>query len=404
VERVDAHRPDFYFFAGDQIYEGDVTPVDRSRIVLDYHTKYQRWLRSFGELVRDRPSVIIPDDHDVYHGNIWGAGGILAKARDGMTQQDAGGYKLSADMVNAVHRTQVGNLPECRVPGPIGQGIDPYTTRLRYGPVDFAIVADRMWKDSATVKVPEAKVRNGWFKNPDFDPRDADVEGAEFLGPTQEAFLEGWASDRDPKSPRKIVLSQTPWVNVATLPPGRDDGVVPRLTIHKAGEYAEDDEPAADTDSGGWPQTARTRAVRSLAEADALHLCGDQHLGSLVQYGIDEHRDGSFAFTPPAVANTWPRRWMPVERGGNPWEGAPRYAGDFEDGFGNLVTVFVVTNPEDRRLEPRRLFDLSPGYGIVEVDPEDGSLLLEAWPRWADPTEDAQQYDGFPFEIPRAAP
>ena len=401
VAGVDAHRPDFYFFAGDQIYEGDVTPVDRSRIVLDYHSKYQRWLRSFGELVRDRPSVIIPDDHDVYHGNIWGAGGILAQARDGMTQQDAGGYKLSADMVNAIHRTQVGNLPECRVPGPIGQGIDPYTTRLRYGPVDFAIVADRMWKDSATVKVPEGKVRNGWFKNPDFDPRDADVEGAEFLGPTQEAFLEAWAKDRDPKSPRKIVLSQTPWVNVATLPPGRDDGVVPRLTVHKAGEYAEDDRPAADTDSGGWPQSARTRAVRSLARADALHLCGDQHLGSLVQYGVDDFRDGTFAFTPPAVANTWPRRWMPIEKGGDVWEGAPRYAGDYRDGFGNLVTVFVVTNPEDRQLEPRRLFDLSPGYGIVDVDPVDGSMILEAWPRWADPRDDSQQYDGFPFTIPR---
>ena len=404
VEALVARDPDLVFFAGDQIYEGDLTPASQRNedaFILDYLWKYTHWYWAFNELMRDRPTVVIPDDHDVYHGNIWGAGGIRAKARDGMTQQDAGGYKLSADMVNAIHRTQVGNLPECRVPGPIGQGIDPYTTRLKYGPADFAIVADRMWKDSATVKVPEGKVRNGWFRNPDFDPRDADVEGAEFLGATQEAFLKEWAADRDPKSPRKIVLSQTPWVNVATLPPGRDDGVVPRLTIHKAGEYAEDDQPAADTDSGGWPQAARTRAVRSLAEADALHLCGDQHLGSLVQYGVDEFRDGTFAFTPPAVANTWPRRWMPIEPGGDVWEGAPRYAGDFEDGFGNLVTVFVVTNPEDRRLEPRRLFDLSPGYGIIDVDPVDGSLLLEAWPRWADPTDDAQQYDGFPFTIPR---
>ena len=45
--------------------------------------------------------------------------------------------------------------------------------------------------------------------------------------------------------------------------------MVPRLTIHKPGGYAEDDVPAADTDSGGWPQSARTRAVRSLAQADA---------------------------------------------------------------------------------------------------------------------------------------
>ena len=400
VERVMSHRPDVYFFAGDQIYEGDVTGVDRRHLMLDYHTKYHRWLRSFGEAVRDRPCVVIPDDHDVYHGNIWGAGGIRARARDGLTAQDAGGYKLPADIVNAIHRTQVGNLPAPMVPGPIGQGIEPYTTRWRYGPVDFAIVADRMWKDSASVVVPEGKVRNGWFRNPDFDPRDADVEGATFLGASQESFLDEWADERDPASVRKIVLSQTPWVNVATLPPGRDDGVVPSLRVHPAGGYAEDDVPAADTDSGGWPQTARTRAVRMLAEADALHLCGDQHLGSLVQYGLATHRDGSFVFTPPAVANTWPRRWMPIEPGGDRWEGAPRYAGDFVDGFGNLMTVLAVTNPEDRGLEPRRLFDLSPGYGIVEIDPTTGATILEAWPRWADPRDDDAQYEGFPFTLP----
>ena len=400
VANVASHRPDFYFFAGDQIYEGDITGVDRREIVLDYHTKYQRWLRAFGELIRDRPSVIIPDDHDVYHGNIWGAGGIRATARDGLSAQDAGGYKLSGEVVNAIHRTQVGNLPACVVPGPIGQGIDPYTTRIRYGPVDFAVVADRMWKDSASVKVPGAEVRNGWFRNPDFDPRDADVEGAEFLGGSQEAFLEKWSRSRDPRSPRKIVLSQTPWVNVATLPAGRDDGVVPSLRIHEAGGYAEADVPAADTDSGGWPQSARARAVRALAVADALHLCGDQHLGSLVQYGVDDYRDGSFAFTPPAVANTWPRRWMPIEPGTGRWEGAPRYAGDFEDGFGNLMTVIAVTNPEDRGIEPRRLFDLSPGYGIIEVDPSGGDAVLEAWPRWVEPTSDDGQYPGFPFRIP----
>ncbi len=399
VERVAAQDPDLYFFAGDQIYEGDVTGVDFKRIELDYHTKYQRWLRSFGELFRDRPVVIIPDDHDVYHGNIWGAGGIKAKARDGFTQQDAGGYKLDADMVNAVHRTQVGNLPESMVPGPIGQGIEPYATRLRYGPVDCAIVADRMWKDSASVKLPAGEVRNGWFRNPDFDPKDGDVADAEFLGPTQEAFLAEWATERDPRSTRKLVLSQTPWVNVATLPPGKDDGVVPGLKIFPRGGYAENDVPAADTDSGGWPQSARRRAVRSISEAGAIHLAGDQHLGSLLQYGVDSFRDGAYAFTPPAVANTWPRRWMPIEAGANRWEGAPRYAGDYEDGFGNLMTVYSVTNPEDRGIEPRRLHDLSPGYGIVEIDPVTGDATLGCWPRWGDPTDPTTQYEGFPFKV-----
>ena len=91
---------------------------------------------------------------------------------------------------------------------------------------------------------------------------------------------------------------------------------------------------------------------------------------------------------------------MPIEPGGDRWEGAPRYAGDFVDGFGNLMTVIAVTNPEDRGLEPRRLFDLSPGYGVVEIDPVTGSTVLEAWPRWADPRDDRAQYEGFPFRLP----
>ena len=64
------------------------------------------------------------------------------------------------------------------------------------------------------------------------------------------------------------------------------------------------------------------------------------------------------------------------------------------------MTVFAVTNPEDRGIAPRRLYDLSPGYGMVEVDPVGGGLVLEAWPRWSEPDEDdAAQYPGFPFRI-----
>ena len=124
VAGILAHDPDLIFCAGDQIYEGDLSGVDRRNLLLDYHTKYQRWLWAFGEVARDRPTIVIPDDHDVFHGNIWGAGGVLAEARDGLTVQDSGGYKLSADVVNAIHRTQVGNLPR-------GDGARPNRARDR---------------------------------------------------------------------------------------------------------------------------------------------------------------------------------------------------------------------------------------------------------------------------------
>jgi len=115
--------PDLVFFAGDQIYEGDITRSEMNppdRMILDYHTKYLRWYRAFGEITRSRPTIQVPDDHDVYHGNIWGAGGKRARRVKGMTAQDSGGYKLAPREVNAIHRTQTSHLPAPCIEGPIG--------------------------------------------------------------------------------------------------------------------------------------------------------------------------------------------------------------------------------------------------------------------------------------------
>ena len=378
VAALDRFDPDLVCFAGDQLYEGDLTGAERDP--LDYHTKWQRFLRTFGETLRDRPSVLVTDDHDVYHGNLWGAGGIEAKATDGLTAQDAGGYKMPVAWVNMVHRTQTSHLPPSRIDGPIGAGIEPYTTRLVWGPFDLAILADRMWKDSASVKVPEGRVRNGFFAAEDFDPREAGVQDAALLGEAQEAFLARWAEDPRADAPRRIVLSQSPFVGVHTLPEGKTDAVVPSLAVLDldAGAWPPDDVPAADTDTHGWPKPARDRAVRLVARAHALHLAGDQHLGSLVQYGLDGFRDGPWVLTAPAIANTWPRRWMPREAGRDLQPEMPRGGGDFEDAFGNRFTVWRVANPRRRAVEPVRLHDLSPGFATVEFDPATGRTTVSA--------------------------
>ena len=58
---------------------------------------------AFRDLMRDRPSLCLPDDHDVYQGNIWGAAGNpVADMKD----HAKGGYRMHADFVNAVERTQ----------------------------------------------------------------------------------------------------------------------------------------------------------------------------------------------------------------------------------------------------------------------------------------------------------
>ena len=159
VDAVAWHDPDLLFFAGDQIYEGDLVPVDTRTTdiaLLDYLYKWYRFCWSFGALTRDRPTVTIPDDHDVYHGNIWGAGGKRAVKTEVYSAQDSGGYKMPARFVNAVHATQTGHLPAPVDPEPIEQGISVYFTSLDWGGASFAILDDRMFKSSPSVTVPGA--------------------------------------------------------------------------------------------------------------------------------------------------------------------------------------------------------------------------------------------------------
>ena len=345
---VAAHDPDLLFFAGDQIYEGDLTGPAREgeQALFDYHTKWQRFLWSFGELTRRVPSVALPDDHDVFHGNLWGAGGVRADRPAGLSDQDAGGYRMSPEFVNAVHATLTSHLPASAVSPTIAGGITTYTTAFVFAGVDFAVLADRMWKSSPSVAAPAGAFKNGWPQAEGFDPVDADAPDAELLGPEQERFLDHWSGAREPNTWTKVVLSQSPFACLHSLPASaKSDSVVGRMGALAPGEYPPDDRPVADADSNGWPQAARSRAVRSFARAGALHLTGDQHLGTVVQYGLDGFRDGTVVFTNPAMANTWPRRWMPAEGGANRAPGAPRYTGDFRDGFGNPVTVLAAANP-----------------------------------------------------------
>lgn len=79
VKNVSIHNPDILVFTGDQIYERvggygvRYEPFDKA--CLDYLHKWYIWGWSFGDLIRDIPSVCLLDDHDVYHGNLWGEGG-----------------------------------------------------------------------------------------------------------------------------------------------------------------------------------------------------------------------------------------------------------------------------------------------------------------------------------------
>ena len=410
TEAIKYHNPDLLFFSGDQIYEGvggygvQRSPVDKA--TLDYLRKWYLYGWEYGDLLRDRPSISIPDDHDVYHGNIWGAGGIATPpGLGGSTAQDAGGYKMPAQWVRMVERTQTSHLPDPYDPTPVEQGIGVYYTELNYGGISFAIIEDRKFKSAPKPLLPEADVYNGWARNKNWNAVEkGDAPGAVLLGQRQLDFLEQWADDWSNHTWMKVVLSQTIFSNVATLPEKENnDAAVPGLRILNEGEYPPDDRQVADMDSNGWPQTGRNNAIKKIRKAFAVHIAGDQHLGSLIQYGVDQWKDAGYAFCVPAISNVWPRRWFPANSGDNMKQGDPDYTGDFLDGFGNKVTVLAVSNPVFTGQKPSNLYDRATGYGIIRFHKNTRKTVLECWPRFVDPSDtDAKQYTGWPVTINQA--
>ena len=404
VRNMQFHKPDLMAFTGDNIYERvgeygiEREPTDMA--ILDYLRKWYIFGWEYGELLREIPTVALPDDHDVYQGNIWGAGGRKADGY-GKPGQDQGGYVMDRRFVHVVHTTQTSNMPDPYDPTPIEQGIAVYYTDWLYGGVSFAIIEDRKWKDSATVLLPQAGIVNGWADDPHYDARTrSDDPDFPLLGERQEQFLESWAQDWD-GAWLKAVISQTIFANICTLPKGTTtDAVTGRLRVNPPGEYAPGEEPVQDHDSNGWPQSGRNRALRLMRKALAVHIAGDQHLGSTIQYGVEQWNDSSFAICVPSVANIFPRRWFPTEAGRNRKAGSPRNTGEYQDGFGNKVTIHAVSNPQANGIEPTALHQRAPGYGIIRFDRSTREIEFANWPRWVDASEPgAEPYPGWPVRI-----
>ncbi len=395
ISKLNYHDPDFLFFAGDQIYE-HASPTQKEVDILDYLYRWYLWYWSFRYLTRDRPTVCIPDDHDVYQGNLWGAGGRPAKV------QDDGGYVNPPEFVNAVQITQTANLPPPYDPTPVEQGISVYYTDITYSGISMAILEDRKFKSSPKELLPDGQCENGWFQNPNFDSKkDADVPGAVLLGERQMKFLNSWVEDWSYGAQFKVVLSQTLYASASTLPANETkDYIIPKLELYPPEEYPEFYKITADADTNGWPPSARNEVLRLWRKCFAFHICGDQHLGLTLQYGVENWNDSSYAFLVPAVGTRFPRRWYPPLPGNNRKEGAPRNTGEYEDGFGNKFTMHAVANPMLYGIEPQELYNPATGYGIVRLDKKQRTITFECWPRWESPAvENAKPFPGWPITI-----
>lgn len=376
VDHVAYHKPDVLFFSGDQIYEGaSPTHPDRKEAYMDLLYKWYLWCWAFRDLTRDTPVIAIPDDHDVYQGNLWGAGG---PATD---KDDKGGYVMPAEWVKWAERIQVSNLPDPYDPTPIEQGIGVYYTNMKYGGVSFAILEDRKFKSGCDGLIP-GKTGRADHVDKDFDVTKLDQPHLKLLGDRQLAFLDDWAQDWRGVD-FKVALSQTVFANAATLHGAN------LMRLH------------ADLDSNGWPQSGRKRALEAFRKCYAFMYGGDQHLATVIHHGIDTWNDAGWSFTVPSIANFYPRAWVPLDEPNNPVPNGAEYTGEYKDGLGNHITMYAHTNPgKDMGHEPKTLHDRMPGYGIIRLNKETRDITIENWPRFADPREEPnEQYEGWPIVI-----
>lgn len=363
IENLIHQDPDVLFFAGDQTY---------------HHTQHTAgWIQfglQFREVMKDRPTVTITDDHDIGQGNLWGEGGIKAQTRVG----DDGGYVYPASYVNQVERQQTWHLPDPYDAKPIAQGIGVYFTRLRVGGIDFAILEDRKFKTGPNGTIPKMGPRADHINDPSYDRSTVDLPELRLLGDRQLKFLHEWGQDWT-GAEMKCALSQTAFCGA----------------VHIHGSPT--NRLLADLDSNAWPQTGRKKALREIRRAWATHLCGDQHLAVSVKHGIDEHGDGPYAFTSPAIINTiYGRWWHPEDEkaGPNPVPNSPLpWTGDYEDGLGNKLTMLAYANPEDRSDELKR----ADGYGIARFNKKNRTVTFECWHRFADIKAGAKQFPGWPI-------
>lgn len=380
------HQPDVFIACGDQIYEGQPTPENSNNDFnrqYDYLYKWYLWVLQARDMTRMMPTIAIPDDHDVYQGNLWGEGGVATG------NQNEGGYEEPASWVKLVERTQTAHLPDAdpynpvQPAPPVEQGIGVYFTGMIYGGVGMAIIEDRKFKTGSS----------------NFPP---DLDQQFLLGDRQKDFLRSWTTDWAGQQV-KLVVSQSPFGNLHT---------------HANTGYGYG---LNDRDSHGWPVHRRNEVWELLRRSRMFQVAGDQHLSTVAHHGILGPADAGYSFTAPAIANFFPRCWDPVHNAAGPTSTVNPYTGDFFfDGNGTLpsgepnltandpahVRMIAAANPlayyrQSRGIEPSNLHDRGAGYGIVRIDKATRRITFESWPLHVNPLvpSTGSQFPGWPVTI-----
>ena len=367
IKNIKIIDPDLLFFSGDQVY--------------DHKNHLRSWLdfgRQFGEITRDRPTIFIPDDHDIGQSNVWGANGKKSHEK----YSNDGGYNWSPQYVNEVQWAQTSNLPDPYDPTPVKQGITVYYTSLNVGGIDFAIIEDRKFKTGPRDLVPKSFKRVDHVNDPNFDTRKLDFKGAVLLGKRQLKFLHEWSQNWK-NAEMKCVLSATIFANAEHLDGGSRERIY------------------GDLDSNGWPQSGRNRALKEIRKGFSFMIAGDQHLATVIHHGIDDFGDSGYSFCVPSIINYHTRIWAPLEKPIHPLKTPLKHTGDYFDSMHNRITMCAYANPyEHNKITASKYVKKAAGFGIIRFNKKKRTIKIECWPRGADLSDpNAKQYPGWPITI-----
>ncbi len=207
------------------------------------------------------------------------------------------------------------------------------------------------------------------------------MPGAELLGERQLKFLRAWAADWR-GAEMKAVLSQTIFCGGAHLHGTRDYRVY------------------ADLDSDGWPHSGRNAALAEMRKAFALHIAGDQHLGTIIHHGIDDWNDACVL-----VLRSFDRQFVSplVGAAGAGQEPPTRHAGLYRRVSRRLRQQDhpLGRGQSDSRGEPRQADDAR--RGLRDRAFPQGRIARSRWSAgratWTSPRPTAKQYPGWPKTI-----
>lgn len=404
ISALKKQNPDLLLFAGNQVFGRPASFWREKTQLEEARREYLRqWLLfgwAFSDLMRDRPSVLMPDARDFFQSKLWGENGRIVKTEDypePVSAEDSGGFLMPPEFIDLVLATQISHLPETGSEPFSEKDTDPHFREIRYAGLSLAAVCDRFFKSAPAPLLPGAQIRNGWAWSQGFDlKKQARLKQARLLGQTQLKLLKNWAEDWSDGVWMKALLSQSLWVSLLTLPEERmgEEGLWQLQPLQRE-EYPPDDRPVADFMTGGWPQPARDQIIEILRRAFAFHLAGSGGPPAALKYGLERPGDAVWAFVGPSIVAGQARRWTPAPVATPRVRKAPEATGNFEDAFGNKFSLQVVTNP--RAGESGQPGRGSSGYGLIIIDRNERRVMLDCLARPENsPAADYKSYPGWP--------